>query len=87
MPLTIDTSVWAHHIADQACVADIETGGVSMGKDNFGRALYDVRPMLDLREQPPEVVDMAQEAIDYAVARGLVATTAQQGVVVIVRRP
>lgn len=60
----------AIRIADRAVIADIETNGVRVGPR--GDRLYDVRPMLDQREHGPESVDMASEALAYALARGLV---------------
>ena len=59
-------------IADRACVCDIECEGIAED-DGHGRRWYDVRPMLDPREHCDEMIDMAREAIDYALARGLVA--------------
>ena len=64
----------AMRIADAAVVADIESYGVPIG----GR-VYDVSPMLDPREHAPQVVDMAREAIDYALERGLVQRLPQDG--------
>lgn len=60
----------AHRIAGRAVVADIETGGIAVGPRH--RRTYDVRPMLDEREHSTEIVDMAREALGYALGRGLV---------------
>lgn len=59
----------AMQIADRAVIADIECDGVSEQLD--GRRWYDTRPMLDPREQPADNVEMARQAIDYALGRGL----------------
>lgn len=60
----------AVRLADRAVISDIECGAVR-DRGRPGR-VYDVRPMLDEREQPSEWVDMAREALGYAAARGLV---------------
>lgn len=60
----------AHRIAALAVVADIECNAVAVGPRS--RRIYDVRPMLDEREHSPEEVDMAREALGYALGRGLV---------------
>jgi hypothetical protein len=57
-------------LADQAAVADIECEGVPT-TDEHGRTWYDTRPMLDPREVPEQVADMARLAIGYALHRGL----------------
>lgn len=57
-------------LADQAAVADIETGGVAT-VDQHGRTWLDTRHMLDPREAPDQVIDMARIAIGYALHRGL----------------
>lgn len=64
------TTLSAHRIAARAVVADIETEGVAVGPRHD--RTYDVRPMLDEHEHSAEVVDMAREALRYALARGLV---------------
>jgi hypothetical protein len=73
----------AFSIADAAVVSDIETNGISMGALPDGRRIYDVRPMLDPREQPPEVLDMVNQAVSYGMARGLLASTDQAGILAI----
>ena len=50
-------------IANRAVVADIESYGVKCA-----HGYYDVRPMLDPREHAPEAIDMAREALAYALA-------------------
>lgn len=57
-------------LADQATVSDIECGAVAI--ESGGERWYDVRPMLDEREHSLPVVDMATEALQYALMRGLV---------------
>jgi hypothetical protein len=75
----------AFAIADAAVVSDVETNAVLVGGLSDGRRLYDVRPMLDPREQPPEVIDMAQQAVNYGLARGILAQTEQAGVLAVAR--
>lgn len=58
-------------IADRAVIADIETEGVRVGQRKA--RCYDIRPMLDEREHSPQSIDMASEALAYAIARGIVA--------------
>ena len=58
----------ALQIADAAVVDDIECEGVYLD-DSFG--WYDVRPMLDEREHSSQCIDMATQALRYAVMRGL----------------
>ena len=75
----------AFAIADAAVVSDVETNAIMVGGLSDGRRLYDVRPMLDPREQPPEVIDMAQQAVNYGLARGFLALTDTSGIVALVR--
>lgn len=57
-------------IANRAVVADIETACVLVALDEPGR-WYDTRPMLDPREHSPQAIDMATQALAYAVYVGL----------------
>lgn len=57
-------------IADRAVVCDIEGEGVRGG--SLGVRSYDIRSMLDEREHPQEFIDIAREALAWAVARRLV---------------
>ncbi len=57
-------------IADRAVIADIETEGISWGRK--GDRIYDIRPLIDEREHSHETIDMAEQALGYAVARGLI---------------
>ena len=59
----------AFQIANAAVICDIESEGhqVVLG----GWVFYDTRPMTDLNEHGPEVVDMLRQAIDYALQAGL----------------
>lgn len=75
----------AFAIADAAVVSDVETNALLVGGLSYGRLLYDVRPMLDPREQPQEVIDMAQQAVNYGLARGILAKTDQDGVLSVAR--
>jgi hypothetical protein len=59
-------------IADAAVVSDIECNAVAVGRDEEGRELFDLRPMVDPREVPQQVQDMHQQAIDFAIERGLI---------------
>ena len=75
------TDVAARRVADRAVVADIESFGVRAGTAPDGSRLYDLRPMLDENEHGPEAIEMANQAIAYAKARGLITDTATTGVV------
>lgn len=56
-------------LAEAAVVADIECEGIQVG--DTGR-VYDVRPMLDLREHHPISADLNAIALWYAHQRGLI---------------
>jgi hypothetical protein len=58
-------------IADAAVVADIQTNAAAAGRAADGRTIYDLRPLLDPREQPDEVIDMVEQSLCYAWQRGL----------------
>ena len=60
----------ALQIADQAVLCDIECEGQQIGASSERR--WDVSAMFDANEHSPEVIDMAEEGIAYAVSRGLV---------------
>lgn len=62
----------AFAIADRAVVADIESEGVPFRFDPAAPAWYDTRPLLDQRERPPELVDMARQGLAYAYTRQLI---------------
>lgn len=64
------TAALAHQLADRASVADIECHGVQV--HTHGQRWYDTRPMLDRHEYCDQSIDMARQAIDYALQRGLV---------------
>lgn len=53
----------AFHIATRAVITDIESYCVQ-----YANGWWDTRPMLDPREHAPEAIDMAREAIDYAIS-------------------
>jgi hypothetical protein len=57
-------------IADRAVISDIETECVV--EVLHWQRWYDTRPMLDPRERPDDLIEMARQAIEYAVRRGLV---------------
>lgn len=59
-------------IADRAVVCDIESECVRERMGPANAWYYDTRPMLDLREQGPEGVDMARQALAYAAERRLI---------------
>jgi hypothetical protein len=60
----------AMRIASRAVICDIETEAVAVQID--GQRFYDVRPMLDPREHDSVCIDMAAEALSYALDAGLV---------------
>lgn len=75
----------AIRIADRAVLTDIESEGVRVGAR--GERTYDVRPMLDERERGLESVDMASEALAYALVRGLIQQAEHPWLVRIVAQP
>lgn len=79
--VAIDTALQllaeALQIADRAVLCDIESDAVA--EQMHGQRWYDTRPMLDPRERPDDLIEMARQAIDYAVQRGLVERHPAQG--------
>jgi hypothetical protein len=67
----------AVRIANDAVVADIESNCPALHSPCGRITWYDTRPMLDPREHSPELVDMAQEAIQYGVDSGLLVRHAE----------
>ena len=66
----------AFEVANRAVVSDIESEGHRVELD--GRTWWDTRPMTDPHEHAPEVIDMATQAIQYAVGTGLAAVHPQR---------
>jgi len=60
----------AMRIAARAVITDIETEATAVRIE--GALFYDVRPMLDPREHDSICIDMAGEAISYAIDAGLI---------------
>lgn len=60
----------AFNLADQFVISDVECHAVAQ-RDADGITWYDVAPMLDPNEHAPESIDMASEALGYALARQL----------------
>jgi hypothetical protein len=59
-------------LLDQFIISDIEANAVHVeGLGLPGERWYDVRPMLDLREHCPELVDMAQLGLEQGLRRGV----------------
>ena len=71
IPLT-ELLLQALRIAKLAVVSDVKCGApcVTLGD---GVRWYDTRPMLDPREQPPEWIDMASQAIAFGLASNALA--------------
>ena len=65
-----DLITLAFHLANRAVVEDIESEGTQTVL--AGTLWWDTAAMVDPREHSSEVVAMAQQAIDYALGRGLV---------------
>lgn len=63
-------------IADRAATEYITSEACAVGPR--GDALYDVRPMLDLRERSGTGADVAAEVLAYALIRGLVEQSEEQ---------
>lgn len=59
-------------IADRAVIGDIESEGTKLTGDDPNAGYWDISAMLNPNEQPPEVIDMNTQAIEYALERGLV---------------
>lgn len=55
----------AMQLAAAAVISDIETNAIRVSID--GTHWWDVRPMLDERETSAECIDMADQAITYAI--------------------
>jgi hypothetical protein len=86
IPTLAAAAQMAFDIADRAVIADIE--GECSAHCADGHRWYDLRPMLDLHEHAGPVIDMAQQAVVYALLRGLVvADTKHPHLVRVVRRP
>jgi hypothetical protein len=64
-----DAGQVAERIAAAAVIADVECNCPCVTSQ--GVRWYDTRPMLDPREHSGELVDMATEAIQYGLQRGL----------------
>jgi hypothetical protein len=60
----------AFEIANRAVIEDLESYAVKVQTD--GRIWWDTRPMTNPHEHCAESIDMANEAIRYAVGAGLV---------------
>jgi hypothetical protein len=65
-PLLIRSAL---QIADTAVICDIECHGLRVGEPR--QRLWDVAAMFNVHEQCPETMDIAEQAIAYGVARGL----------------
>lgn len=65
--------VSATRLADRAVVCEVETEGVLVeGSARDGQCpVYDIGAMFNTNEHSPFVIDMANEAIAYGIARGL----------------
>ncbi len=62
----------AHALAVEKIREDLETYAAAIRID--GVRWWDTRPMVDAREQPAESIDMAVQALDYAISAGLLVT-------------
>lgn len=81
----IEHLVLAMRIASTAVISDIETNAICVTLD--GATWWDVRPMLDEREQPPECVDMSRQAIAYALDAQIVEQHPAQPHMLRINRP
>lgn len=73
-------------LADQAVVCDIETHAYHAGLTTEGRFIWDLRPMVDPREAPDDVIEMATLAIGYARRRGLISQAGENEMLVVINR-
>lgn len=71
-------------LADRYVIADIESLARESGRTPNGRRVYDLRPLLDPREQCCQTLDMMSQAVRYAYARGLIAPAADHLHVVVI---
>lgn len=62
----------ARALAAEKIAEDLDTYAAPIKLD--GQRWWDTRPMVDAREQPAECVDMAVQALDYAISAGLLVT-------------
>ena len=80
MPISPALRVWlarlAFEIANRAVVEDIESYAAKEVID--GRTWWDTRPRTDPREFAPASIDMADQAIAYAVGAGLASVHPQR---------
>jgi hypothetical protein len=60
----------AFNVANQSVISEIETEGIAVDFD--GRRWYDTRSMTDPQRHCPEVIAMARQSINFAVASQLV---------------
>lgn len=74
----------AFEIAARAVTADIQSEARSVALD--GRTWWDVRPMLDRREQPPEFIDLASDSLKFAIGCGLVGLHPQRPYLLVFER-
>lgn len=81
------TTLWTleRTVAARAVISDIEDCACAVRVDNA--QWWDLRPMLDDREHPPQSIDMASQALIYAFARGLITRHPQQQHLVRINRP
>lgn len=63
----------AVRIAIAAVVSDIEMMALRVHLTD-GHPWYDVRAMLDPREQPPQIIDMTSEALAFGFVVGVIST-------------
>lgn len=63
----LEATAW--ELADAYAVSDIESHGHVVQAD--GVRHYDIAPMVDEREVPGELLDLARAAVGYALARRL----------------
>lgn len=76
----------AIELADRHAVAVIEQHGHEAGRAPNGRLIWDLRPMLDRSKQCADALQMAEQAVRYARARGLIQVADRNRDVVVITR-
>lgn len=74
----------AFELANARVIEDLES--YATRQTIGGWTWWDTRPMLDPREHAPEAIDMARQAIDYALSSGLAMRHPREGHLVHVLR-
>lgn len=75
----------AIQLATRAVITDIESEAHKVQLD--GRIWWDTRPMTDEREHSPESIDMATQAIQYALCAQIASVHPQRPYLLLINHP